>query len=70
MGLAKSHISRLHQVVLVLLLLNERDVGWHDANNLVWEDFVKNLSYGVSEYIHCQIIVKDIYYFTREHIFL
>lgn len=70
MGLAKSHISRLHQVVLVLLLSNEREVGWHDANDLVWEDFIKKLSCGVFQYIHCHIIVKDIYYFTREQVFL
>lgn len=67
----KSHF-RLHQVVLELLLLNERKVVWHDANDLVWEDFIlkKKLPYGVFQYIHCQIIVKDIYYFTREYVFL
>lgn len=42
---SKESIPRLHQIVWELLSLNVGEVVWHDANDLVWEDFTRKLSW-------------------------
>ena len=43
----KPHIQTA-QVVLILLLLNDREMVWYDANDLLQEHFIKKLSDGAN----------------------